>query len=211
MAAWDSNPGRQDGMRRQFHWAMAAPQIFVMIRCLVIFSFYSKLACNMKIVKAKLCVLRLTSTFVCQQKSLFPLSLSLSFKLKLKRNLHLFQSLKQTLDRQSRLLCRCFQILFSTHSEPNGLYWRHQWSWTLFPKRGQLRPLYLFIFVRFKQNFYIKTVGFSGIQTRIVGVEGEHVDHLPTTTAQSDLELLPQPNSIQDSIRLLTVTRSSKV
>ena len=153
MAAWDSNPGRQDGMRRQFHWAMAAPQIFVMIRCLVIFSFYSKLACNMKIVKAKLCVLRLTSTFVCQQKSLFPLSLSLSLslsfklKLKLKRTLHLFQSLKQTLDRQSRLLCRCFQILFSTHSEPNGLYWRHQWSWTLFSKKGPT-PASLFVYFR---------------------------------------------------------------
>ena len=24
--AWDSNPGRQDGRRRQIHWAMAAPQ-----------------------------------------------------------------------------------------------------------------------------------------------------------------------------------------
>ena len=23
--AWDSNPGRQDGRRRQIHWAMAAP------------------------------------------------------------------------------------------------------------------------------------------------------------------------------------------
>ena len=27
-----------------------------------------------------------------------------------------------------------------------------------------------------------RTEGFSGIQTRIVGVEGEHADHLSTTT-----------------------------
>ena len=31
---------------------------------------------------------------------------------------------------------------------------------------------------------YIKMVDFSGNQTRIVGVEGEHADHLTTTTAQ---------------------------
>ena len=28
-----------------------------------------------------------------------------------------------------------------------------------------------------------KTIGFSGIQTRIIGVEGEHADHLTTITA----------------------------
>ena len=28
-------------------------------------------------------------------------------------------------------------------------------------------------------------MGFSGIRTRIVGVEGEYADHLTTTTAQS--------------------------
>ena len=31
-------------------------------------------------------------------------------------------------------------------------------------------------------NFKKKTVGFRGIQTRIVGVEGKHADHLITTT-----------------------------
>ena len=47
---------------------------------------------------------------------------------------------------------------------------------------GQPRPLF-FIFVLFKHQFYRKkTVGFSGIQTLIVGVEGEHADHLTTTT-----------------------------
>ena len=29
--AWDSNPGRQDGKRRQFHWAMAAPPCHIII------------------------------------------------------------------------------------------------------------------------------------------------------------------------------------
>ena len=44
--------------------------------------------------------------------------------------------------------------------------------------------LFLFIFVHFKHKLYRKTIGFSGIQTRIVGVEGEHADLLTTTTAQ---------------------------
>ena len=34
-------------------------------------------------------------------------------------------------------------------------------------------------------NFTEKTVGFSGIQTRIVKVEGEHADHLTTATARA--------------------------
>ena len=33
-------------------------------------------------------------------------------------------------------------------------------------------------------NFTEKTVGLSGIQTRIMGVEGKHADPLTTTTAQ---------------------------
>ena len=37
--------------------------------------------------------------------------------------------------------------------------------------------LFLFIFVRFKHKLYRKTVSLSGIQTRIVGVEGEHTEH----------------------------------
>ena len=43
--------------------------------------------------------------------------------------------------------------------------------------------LSLFIFVLFKHSFYRKNLGFSGIRTRIVRVEGEHADHLTTTTA----------------------------
>ena len=36
-----------------------------------------------------------------------------------------------------------------------------------------------------------KTVDFSGIRTRIEGVEGENVDHLTTTTAQIFIPLFP--------------------
>ena len=35
-------------------------------------------------------------------------------------------------------------------------------------------------------NFTEKSVDFSGISTRIVGIEGEHADHLTTTPAQKD-------------------------
>ena len=46
-------------------------------------------------------------------------------------------------------------------------------------------PGIFFVFSSFSNaNFYrIKTAGFSGIRTGIVGVEGEHADHLTTTTA----------------------------
>ena len=48
--------------------------------------------------------------------------------------------------------------------------------------------LFLFIFVLFKHKFYRKTVGFSGIRTGIVRLEGEHADHLTTTTARVYIE-----------------------
>ena len=48
---------------------------------------------------------------------------------------------------------------------------------------GHPRP-FLFVYFRSFQTIYrIKTVDFSGIRTQIVGVEGEHADHLTTTTA----------------------------
>ena len=47
---------------------------------------------------------------------------------------------------------------------------------------GQPRPLFVY-FRAFQQQFYRKIVDLSGIRTRIVGVEGEHADHLTTTTA----------------------------
>ena len=43
--------------------------------------------------------------------------------------------------------------------------------------------LFLFNFVLLKYKFYRKTVSISGNQTRTVGEEGEHADHLTTTTA----------------------------
>ena len=44
-------------------------------------------------------------------------------------------------------------------------------------------PLFVY-FCSFQAQFYRKNVDFSGIRTRIVGVEGEYADHLTTTTAQ---------------------------
>ena len=55
---------------------------------------------------------------------------------------------------------------------------------SFFKKKWANPASFLFIFVLFKNNLYRKTVGVSGIRTRIVGVEGEHADHLTTTTAQ---------------------------
>ena len=49
---------------------------------------------------------------------------------------------------------------------------------------GQPRPLFVY-FRSFQEQFYRKIVDLSGIWTRIVGVEGEHADHLTTTTAQN--------------------------
>ena len=40
-----------------------------------------------------------------------------------------------------------------------------------------LPGLFLFVFVLFKHKVCRKTVGFRGIRTRIIGVEGEHADH----------------------------------
>ena len=47
----------------------------------------------------------------------------------------------------------------------------------------QPRPLFVY-FRSFQGIYWIKTVDFSGIRTRINGVEGNHADHLITTTAQ---------------------------
>ena len=53
---------------------------------------------------------------------------------------------------------------------------------TFLKKVGQPRPLFVY-FRSFQTQYYRKTLGFSGIRTRIVGVEGEHADHLTTTSA----------------------------
>ena len=41
---------------------------------------------------------------------------------------------------------------------------------------GPIPASFLFIFVLFK-HFTEKSVGFSGIGTRIIGVQGKHADH----------------------------------
>ena len=51
---------------------------------------------------------------------------------------------------------------------------------------GQPRPRFDY-FRAFQIQFYRKIVDFNRIRTHIVGVEGEHADHLPTTTTQDEL------------------------
>ena len=48
--------------------------------------------------------------------------------------------------------------------------------------KGQPWPLFVY-FRSFQTKFLQKKLGVSGIWIRIVGVEGEHADHLTTTTA----------------------------
>ena len=50
-------------------------------------------------------------------------------------------------------------------------------------KMGLPRPIFVLFSVFSHTNFTVKTVGVSGIRTRIVGVEGEYANHLTTTTA----------------------------
>ena len=49
----------------------------------------------------------------------------------------------------------------------------------------------------FRTNCTEKTVGFSGIRTQIVGIKGEHADHLTTTTTRREeiyLKILFHPS-----------------
>ena len=52
-----------------------------------------------------------------------------------------------------------------------------------FYKMGPPRPLFVYFCSFQTQILQKKTLGFSRIRTRIVGVEGEHADHLVITTA----------------------------
>ena len=56
---------------------------------------------------------------------------------------------------------------------------------------GQPRPFFC-LFSLFQKQILQKAVCFSGIRTRIVGIEGEHADHLTTTTAFTELHSSPQ-------------------
>ena len=57
-------------------------------------------------------------------------------------------------------------------------------KWARFFKWAHL-GLFLFVFDLFKHKLYRKSVGVRGIRTRILRIEGEHADHLTTTTAQA--------------------------
>ena len=61
----------------------------------------------------------------------------------------------------------------------------NDWKITQSTALASLDFLSKFIFVLFKHKFYRKTVAYSRIQTWIVGVKGEHADHLTTTTGTS--------------------------
>ena len=64
-------------------------------------------------------------------------------------------------------------------------------------------PRPLFAYVRSFQAIYrIKTVDFIGIRTRIVGVEGEHADHLTTNTPRISFYYLT-------NVSLITALRHS--
>ena len=57
-------------------------------------------------------------------------------------------------------------------------------------KMSQPQPLFCLLLFFSNTNFTEKTVGVSGTRTRIVGVEGEHAEHLTTaTTAPSPYSL----------------------
>ena len=57
------------------------------------------------------------------------------------------------------------------------------WAFSSKKGMGHPRPL-IRLLLNFSINFPEKTLDFSVIWARIVGVEGEHVDHSATTSAQ---------------------------
>ena len=65
----------------------------------------------------------------------------------------------------------------------------------------------MFIFVLFKHNITERTVDFSGIQTRIVGVEGKHAYQLTTTTALLNCLLLQTLRTKSETVILLFVSK----
>ena len=61
--------------------------------------------------------------------------------------------------------------------------WASSWLFYSFLKNGPTRPLFC-LFSFFSITILQKNCRPQQIRTRIVGVEGEHADHLTTTTAQ---------------------------
>ena len=75
----------------------------------------------------------------------------------------------------------CPKILLNSRAK-TYFVWRRDFgkrcSWFFFKKLAN--PVLFFISFFSNRNLQKKTLGFSVIQTRIVGVEGEHSDHLTT-------------------------------
>ena len=61
--------------------------------------------------------------------------------------------------------------------------------------------MFIFVLFNFNNNFNWKIEDFSWIQTQIVGVEGEHADHLTTTMAQ-DLFICPTGKILPNLVTL---------
>ena len=96
-------------------------------------------------------------------------------------------------------------LVVSSYKLPNGKNFLVSW----YPiqdlqVQNQLRQLKItetdfFIYFRsFQTQIYRKTVGFNGIRTRIVRWEGEHADHLTTTTAHQDRYLSYEQQPIKN-------------
>ena len=71
--AWDLNPGRQEGRRRQIHWATAAPHLYIIVVLHFyrwihfiddILQLYTALLCTLLLRQSSLCEELLKSTFV---------------------------------------------------------------------------------------------------------------------------------------------------
>ena len=64
--------------------------------------------------------------------------------------------------------------------------------------------LFLFTFVLFKHNIIGKSVDFSRIRTRIVGVEGEHADNLTTTATLDRIVIIWHELHLYNKYRFVT-------
>ena len=70
-----------------------------------------------------------------------------------------------------------------------------------FKKRS--KPGHLLLFSFFSKTNLQKNVTFTGVQTGIVGVEGEHADHLTATTSAHLANVLAEDKHLKTFISLL--------
>ena len=87
-----------------------------------------------------------------------------------------------------KLFSGLFPILIWALFAPSICDWK-----TCFSKVGQPRPLFC-LFSHFSNTILQKNCRLSGIGTRIVGVEGEHADHLTTNTAPQAVDYFVHKN-----------------